>query len=185
MTNLEFLDIEPKIHPSAFVAPSADLIGDVTVGEASSIWYGCVLRGDINRIVIGSRSNIQDGCIVHLADDDAVSIGDDVTIGHRALIHACTIGDAVLVGMGAIIMDGARIGARSIIGAGALVLGGTEIPPGSLVLGAPAKVARALDPHEQNEGRRLAAKYVEVSRRFIQRSVARASFDSDSANDKL
>ena len=186
MANIfEFQGITPVVDPDAYVHPNATLIGDVIIGPGTYIAPAAVLRGDFGRIIVERGANIQDGCIVHLADDDAVSIGDDVTIGHRALIHACTIGDAVLVGMGAIIMDGARIGARSIIGAGALVLGGTEIPPGSLVLGAPAKVARALDPHEQNEGRRLAAKYVEVSRRFIQRSVARASFDSDSANDKL
>jgi carbonic anhydrase/acetyltransferase-like protein (isoleucine patch superfamily) len=169
MPKLEFLDREPSIHPSAFIAPSTDIIGDVTIGEESSVWYGCVLRGDINRITVGARSNIQDGSVVHLSDDFGVVIGDEVTIGHRALIHACTIGDGVLVGMGAIIMDGAEIGARSIVGAGALVLAGTEVPPASLVLGSPAKVVRSLDVKERDEGRRLAAKYVAVSRRYRQR----------------
>jgi len=172
--NLEFLASEPTIHPSAFVAPSADVLGDVSIGEESSIWYGCVLRGDINRIVIGARTNVQDASVVHLADDRGVRIGDYVTVGHRALIHACTIGDGALVGMGAIIMDGASVGARSIIGAGSLVLAGTQIPPGSLVVGSPAKVVRELDPHEQAEGRRLAEKYVLVSRRFIARAAAGA-----------
>lgn len=169
MPNLEFLDVEPSIHPSAFLAASCDVIGDVTIGAESSIWYGCVLRGDINRIVVGARSNIQDGSIVHLSDDYGVLIGDDVTIGHKALIHACTIGDGVLVGMGAIIMDGAEIGAGSIVAAGSLVLAGTVVPPGSLVLGSPAKVVRELDEEEQVEGRRLAAKYLLVSRRHQSR----------------
>ncbi len=141
MTRLDFLDRSPSIHPSAFIAPSADIIGDVTIGAESSIWYRCVLRADINRIVVGARSNLQDGSVVHLSDDFGVSIGDDVTIGHKALIHACTIADGVLVGMGAIIMDGAEIGADSIVGAGSLVLAGTKVPPGSLVIGSPAKVA--------------------------------------------
>ena len=167
----EFLDREPTIHPSAFVAPGADLIGDVTIGEESSVWYGCVLRGDINRIVVGARSNIQDGSVLHLADDFGVEIGDDVTIGHKALVHACTIEDGALIGMGAIIMDGAVVGARSIIGAGALVTAGTVIPPDSLVLGSPAKVVRELTEAERDEGRRLAAKYVLVSRRYLNRDA--------------
>lgn len=170
MLNLEFLAREPTIHPSAFIAPSADLIGDVTVGEQSSIWYGCVLRGDINRIVIGARSNLQDGTVVHLADADGVTVGNDVTVGHRALVHACTIEDGALVGMGAIIMDGVTVGSRSIVAAGSLVTARTVIPPGSLVLGSPARVVRALDVRELGEGRRLAEKYVEVSRSFIRRS---------------
>ena len=126
MSRLEFLEREPSIHPSAFIAPSADIIGDVTIGEESSIWYGCVLRADINRIEIGERSNLQDGSVVHLSDRFGVSVGDDVTIGHKALIHACTVGDGALIGMGAILMDGAVIGASSIVGAGSLVLGGTR-----------------------------------------------------------
>jgi carbonic anhydrase/acetyltransferase-like protein (isoleucine patch superfamily) len=169
MPNLEFLDRKPSIHPSAFIAASCDIIGDVAIGAESSLWYGCVLRADINRITIGARSNLQDGCIVHLSDDFGVRIGNDVTIGHRALIHACSIDDGVLVGMGAIIMDGATVGAGSIIGAGALVLAGTQVPPGSLVVGSPAKVVRELDETERDEGRRLAEKYVAVSRRYLQR----------------
>jgi carbonic anhydrase/acetyltransferase-like protein (isoleucine patch superfamily) len=169
MTRLEFLDREPSIHPSAFIAPSADIIGDVTVGKESSVWYGCVLRADINRIKIGERSNIQDGSVLHLSDRFGVSVGDAVTIGHKALIHACTVGDGALIGMGAIVMDGAVIGANSIIGAGSLVLGGTEVPPGSLVIGSPARVVRRLTPEECLEGRRLAEKYVMVSRRYLAR----------------
>jgi len=171
MLNLEFLDRNPSIDPSAFVAPSADLIGDVTVGANSSIWYQCVLRGDINRIVIGAGSNLQDGSVVHLSDDYGVTIGDRVTIGHKAMIHACSIADGALIGMGAIIMDGAEIGARSIIGAGTLVLGGTEIPADSLVLGSPARVVRPLDGAERQEGRRLADKYIAISRRYLERAA--------------
>ncbi len=157
----------PDIHPSAFIAPGAQIMGDVTLGENASVWYGCVLRGDINRIVVGPGSNIQDNTVVHLADDFGVEIGAFVTVGHRAIIHACNIGDEVLVGMGAIVMDGVEVGARSIIGAGALVTMHQKIPPGSLVLGSPAKVIRALTAPEQAELRGLAEKYVEVSRRFL------------------
>ena len=170
MPNLEFLDTEPAIHPSAFVAPSVDVIGEVTVGEDSSLWYGCVLRADINRIRIGARTNLQDGTIIHVAGEHPTVMGDDVTVGHRALIHACTVGDGVLVGMGAIIMDGAVIGAESIIAAGALVTAGAQVPPGSLVLGSPAKVVRELAGGERSEGRRLAAKYVEVARGYRERA---------------
>src|ERR1700689_2070081 len=141
-----YLDARPTIHPTAFVAPRADLVGDATLAEEASLWFQPVLRPDINRIVIGPRSNVQDGSVVHLADDYGVYVGELVTVGHKAILHACTVADEVLVGMGAIILDGAEIGARSIIGAGALVTGGKKIPPGSLVLGSPAKVVRTLSP---------------------------------------
>jgi carbonic anhydrase/acetyltransferase-like protein (isoleucine patch superfamily) len=154
----------PTIHPSAWVAPTATVVGDVTLGEQTSVWFSAVLRGDINRIVIGPRSNVQDGAVVHLADDFPALVGELVTIGHKAIIHACTVDDEVLVGMGAIVLDGAEIGARSIIGAGALVTGGKKIPPGSLVLGSPAKVVRALTLDEQAGIRVWADKYVELSR---------------------
>lgn len=162
-----FLQRQPRLPASVFVAPSADIIGDVTVGEEASIWYQAVVRGDINRIVIGPRSNIQDGAIVHLADDYPALIGEWVTVGHKAIVHACTIHDEVLVGMGAIILDGAEIGARSIIGAGAVVTGGTRIPPGSLVVGTPARVRRTLSLDEQAAVRTWAAKYVAVSRHYL------------------
>ena len=166
MPHLEFLDKEPSIDPSAFIAEGVNIIGDVTIGEQSSVWFGSVLRADINRITVGNRSNLQDGTIVHLSDDFAVVIGDDVSIGHRALIHACTICDGVLVGMGAIIMDGAVIGEGSIIGAGALVLAGAQVPAGSLVLGSPGKVVRSLGEEERKKGRQLAEKYVKVAQRY-------------------
>jgi carbonic anhydrase/acetyltransferase-like protein (isoleucine patch superfamily) len=167
-----YLAARPTIHPTAFVAPGADIVGDVTLAEESSVWYQTVLRGDINRIVIGPRSNVQDGAVVHLADDYGVFVGELVTVGHKAILHACTIADEVLVGMGAIILDGAEIGARSIIGAGALITGGKKIPPGSLVLGSPAKVVRALSLDEQAGIKVWAEKYVVLSRVYIARATA-------------
>lgn len=159
----------PDIHPDAFVASSADVIGRVTLHEESSVWYNTTLRGDINEIVIGPRSNIQDNAVVHLADDHGAYIGELVTVGHSAIVHACTIKDEVLVGMGAIVLDGAVIGERSILGAGTLVTGGTQIPPGSLVLGTPGKVVRTLDLDEQRGVKHWAEKYVRQSRRYLER----------------
>jgi gamma-carbonic anhydrase len=164
-----YLDKKPTIHPTAFVAPGATVVGDVTLGEESSVWFNTVLRADINSITVGPRSNIQDGSVVHLADDYGVQIGELVTVGHKAMIHACTIADEVLVGMGAIVLDGAEIGARSIIGAGALVTQHKNIPPGSLVLGSPAKVVRQLDLEEQKLIKTWAEKYVLVSRKYLGR----------------
>lgn len=164
-----FAGISPTIHPSAFVAASADVIGRVTLHENTSIWHNATLRGDINEIVIGANSNIQDNAVVHLADDFGCYVGEFVTVGHSAILHACTVKDEVLVGMGAIILDGAVIGERSIIGAGALVTGGTIIPPGSLVLGSPAKVVRVMSVEEQSKVRHWAEKYVKGSRLYLER----------------
>lgn len=166
-----YLDAKPRIHPTAFIAPGADVLGDVTLEEESSVWFQSVLRGDINRIVIGPRSNVQDGSVVHLADDYGVYVGELVTVGHKAILHACTIADEVLVGMGAIVLDGAEIGARTIIGAGALVTGGKKIPPGSLVLGSPAKVVRTLTLEEQAGIKVWAEKYVALSRQYRERAA--------------
>lgn len=162
----------PEIHPSAFVAASADVIGRVTLHEESSVWYQTTLRGDINEIVVGPRSNIQDNAVVHLADDFGCHVGELVTVGHAAIIHACTLKNEVLVGMGAIVLDGAVIGERSIIGAGALVTGGTVVPPGSLVLGTPGKVVRTLSKSEQAEVKTWAEKYVGQARKFRNRPGA-------------
>ncbi len=156
----------PRLHPTAFVVPGAVVIGDVTLGEEASVWYGAVLRGDINRIVVGPRSNIQDCAVLHLADDFACVLGELVTVGHSAVVHACTVHDEVLIGMGAIILDGAEIGARSIVGANALVTMNTKIPPGSLVLGSPAKVVKQLSLDEQKTIATWAWKYVENAKRF-------------------
>ncbi|MFT5906405.1 MAG: carbonic anhydrase/acetyltransferase-like protein (isoleucine patch superfamily) [Cryomorphaceae bacterium] len=160
---------EPKIHQSAFVARSADIIGRVTLEDEASVWYNSTLRGDINEIVIGPKSNVQDNAVIHLSDDYGSYLGELVTIGHSAIIHAATIKDEVLVGMGACILDGAVIGERSIIGAQALVTGGMIIPPGSLVLGSPARVVKTLDLKAQGEVKKWAEKYVRTSRKFMQR----------------
>ena len=166
-----FAEFSPQIHASAFIAASADVIGRVTLHEQTSIWYQATLRGDINEIVIGPRSNIQDNAVIHLADDYGCYVGELVTVGHSAILHACTVKDEVLVGMGAIVLDGAVIGERSILGAGALVTGGTVIPPGSLVLGSPGKVVRTLTPDEQGKIKSWAEKYVRVSREYLARGA--------------
>lgn len=165
------LDRAPTIHPTAFIAPGAAVVGDVTIGENASIWYGTVLRGDINSIRIGTGTNIQDGTVVHLADDYGVAVGDYVTCGHAAVLHACAIGNEVLIGMGAVILDGAEIGDRCIIGAHALVTKDTKIPPGSLVLGTPARIARPLATAAQDSLRPWAEKYVELSRHYLRRGI--------------
>jgi carbonic anhydrase/acetyltransferase-like protein (isoleucine patch superfamily) len=163
------LDARPSIHPSAFVAPGAVIVGDVEIGEEASIWYGAVIRADLNVIRIGPRSNIQDGTVVHLADDFGVHVGQYVTCGHSAILHACSIDDEVLIGMGATVLDGAEIGARSVIGANALVTQGMKVPPGSMVLGSPGKIRRALTLDEQAGVRVWAEKYVRVSRAYMAR----------------
>ena len=164
-----YLETSPEIDPSAFIAPSADIIGRVTIGEKSSVWYNATLRGDINEIIIGPRSNVQDNAVIHLSDDHGCYLRELVTIGHSAILHACTIKDETLVGMGAILLDGSIIGERSIIGAGALVTGGTIIPPGSLVLGSPAKVVKTLSIEEQLKIKDWALKYVDQSRKFLEK----------------
>lgn len=151
---------QPRVGAGAYIAKTAVVVGDVSLGEHSSVWFGAVLRGDINRIAVGRGSNIQDNAVLHLADDFACLVGDHVTIGHSAVVHACTVEDECLVGMGATILDGAVIGAQSIIGAGALVTQRTKIPPGSLVVGSPATVKRALTPEERAALRGWAEKYV-------------------------
>lgn len=158
------LDKTPDTAQANWVAANATVVGDVTLGPKSSVFYGAVLRGDIARIVVGEGTNLQDNAIVHLADDGDAVIGAWCTIGHAAIVHACTIEDECLVGMGATILDRARIGTRSIVGAHALVTQDFTCPPGSLVLGAPAKVARQLSDKEQAGLRHWAEKYVEVSR---------------------
>jgi len=155
-----FLRREPQLGQGVYIARTAVVVGDVTLGDFSSVWYGAVLRGDINRIVVGHHSNVQDNAVLHLADELPCLVGDWVTIGHSATVHACTVEDECLIGMGATVLDGAVIGARSLVGANALVTPGTRIPPGSLVVGAPAVVKRALSPAERAGLRHWAEKYV-------------------------
>src|SRR3954447_3327833 len=154
----------PDISRATFVAANATVLGDVTLGQNSSVWYGCVLRGDINSIVIGDGTNVQDGTIVHLADDHGVRVGNYTTIGHAAIIHACDIGHECLIGMGATILDGATIGDHCIVGANALVTQRFVAPPGSMILGAPAKVIRPLTDAEKSGLRQWAEKYISVAR---------------------
>ena len=136
------------------------MIGDVTLGEHASVWYNAVLRGDINRIVVGHHTNIQDNAVLHLADELPCVVGNFVTVGHSAIVHACTVGDECLIGMGATVLDGAVIGEQSIVGANALVKQGMVVPPGTMVMGCPAKVVRALSAAERAGLRLWAEKYV-------------------------
>lgn len=154
----------PQLGTGVFVAPDATVIGRVTLGAHSSIWYGCVVRGDVEAIQIGARTNIQDLSVIHVTGEGfPTHVGDDVTVGHRAILHGCTIGDHVLVGMGAIVLDGAIVESHSLIGAGALVAPGTHIPSGVLALGAPARVVRALSAKEQQNIASSGAHYVELA----------------------
>jgi carbonic anhydrase/acetyltransferase-like protein (isoleucine patch superfamily) len=155
-----FLRKHPRLGKNVYIAKNATVVGDVKLGDHASVWYGAVLRGDINRIVVGHHSNIQDNAVLHLADDYGCIVGNYVTVGHSAIVHACKVGDEVLIGMGAIILDGAVIGKQSLIGAKALVTQGMKIPPGSLVLGAPAKVVRKLTSQERAGLKYWATKYV-------------------------
>lgn len=158
-----FLAAGPTIAESAFVAEGAHVVGDVRLGANVSVWHCAVLRGDINSVEVGEGTNIQDGAVVHVADDFPAVIGRNVTVGHGAVIHACTVGDECLIGMRAVILDGAVIGAQSIIGAGAVVTQGMVVPSGSLVLGMPAKVVRKLADTERSSLRASATKYVGVA----------------------
>jgi carbonic anhydrase/acetyltransferase-like protein (isoleucine patch superfamily) len=167
----QFLGQPPRISPSAYIAPHTFIAGDVEIGDEASIWPCCSLRGDIAPIRIGAHSNVQDGSVVHVADDLPAIIGEWVTIGHNATVHACTLEDEVLIGMGAVVLDGARIGARSIVGANATVTMHTNIPPGSLVLGSPAKVVKTLSLEEQAGVRVWAERYVKLSRIYLQRAA--------------
>ena len=161
------LVVSPKIHPSVLVQPSACVLGDVEISPDSSVWYQTVIRGDVCYIRVGARTNIQDFCMVHVSSKGIPAlIGDDVTLGHRVTVHACTVRDRVLVGMGAIIMDGAEIGEESIVGAGAVVTAGTVVAPGSMVLGCPARVRRETTPAERQQILTSARGYVALARAY-------------------
>ena len=154
------LGCKPKLGKGVYIARGAVVVGDVRLGAHASVWYNAVLRGDINRIVVGHHSNIQDNAVLHLADDYPCVLGNWVTVGHGAIVHACRIGDETLVGMGAVVLDGAVVGRQCLIGAKALVTQGMRIPAGSLVLGAPAKVVRKLSAEERGRLKWWAEKYV-------------------------
>lgn len=165
-----FLGQAPDTARATFVAANATVLGAVTLGERSSVWYGCVLRGDINTIEVGEGTNIQDLTMVHLADDHGVKIGRHCTIGHSAIVHACTIGDECLVGMGATILDGAVIGDQCIVGANALVTQRFVAPAGSMIIGSPAKVVRPLTPEERAGLKKWALKYIAVAQAHAARA---------------
>jgi carbonic anhydrase/acetyltransferase-like protein (isoleucine patch superfamily) len=154
-----FLRKKPVLGKGVYIARGAVVMGDVTLGDGASVWYNAVLRGDINRIVIGDHSNIQDNSVIHLADDFPCIVGRCVTVGHSAIVHACRIGDECLIGMGAVVLDGAEVGAQCLIGARALVTQNVKIPAGSLVMGSPAKIVRALTDEERAGLKYWAGKY--------------------------
>ena len=156
-----FRGTSPRVHPTAFVDASAQVIGDVEIGEDSSVWMCVVIRGDVHSIKIGTRTNIQDGSIVHaMTGTHPTSIGDNVTVGHAAVIHGCTIENQCLIGMGAIVLNGAHVGAGSIVAAGTLLVEGQKVPPRSLVMGSPGKVKRLLTHAEAADIQRYADHYV-------------------------
>ncbi len=164
----------PRIAPDAFVAATAVITGDVEIGPQASIWFGCVLRGDLNRIRVGARTNIQDGCVLHADPGYPAIVGDDCVVGHNAIVHGCEIENGCLVGMGAIILNGARIGEGSIVAAGALVPEGKEFPPGSLIVGIPAKRAKDVSEEQTEDIARGVRTYVEraaAHRESLQRNA--------------
>ena len=161
-----FRGIAPRIAASAYVDPSAQIIGDVTVGERSSVWPNASVRGDIGPIRIGSETSIQDNCALHLDEGFPLSIGNRVTVGHSVTLHGCTVEDDSLIGIGATILNGARIGAGSIVAAGSLVPEGMEVAPSTLVMGVPAKPRRAVTPAEQERFREGVGIYVERARQY-------------------
>jgi carbonic anhydrase/acetyltransferase-like protein (isoleucine patch superfamily) len=156
----------PRIDPSAWIAPGASVVGDVAIGRDSSVWYGCVLRGDVHAIRIGARSNVQDLSVLHVTKDRfPCEVGDEVTIGHRAVVHGCRVGHGALVGIGAIVLDGAELGAEAWIAAGGLLAPGAAIAPRTLALGSPAKPARPLREDELAAQRERTLEYVRTAAR--------------------
>jgi carbonic anhydrase/acetyltransferase-like protein (isoleucine patch superfamily) len=157
----QFRGVSPRIHPTAFIDDSAQVIGDVEIGEESGVWMCAVVRGDVNAIRIGRRSNIQDGTVVHaMTGTHQTTIGDNVTIGHGAIIHGCTIEHQCLIGMGAILLNGAHVGTGSVVAAGTLIVENMKVPPKSLVMGSPGKVKRLLTHAEIAEIQTYADRYV-------------------------
>ena len=158
--------IAPDLHPDTWVAPDANLIGKVTLGQGASVWFAATLRGDNERITVGAGSNVQENCVLHTDIGFPLDIGENCTVGHKALLHGCTVGNGTLIGMGAIILNGARIGDGCLIGAGALITEGKVIPDGSLVMGAPGRVIRSLDAAAIERLLASAAGYQANMRRF-------------------
>ncbi len=165
---LPFRGVWPMIDTSAFIAPGAVLVGNVTIGEESSVWFQTTIRGDIAPITVGARSSVQDGSVVHVNGDAPVLIGDDVTIGHGALIHGTTIGNGVLVGMGAAVLSYSRIGAKAVIAAGALIAERTVVPEGTVMVGLPAKQRVELGTEQQDRLAGIPARYVGIRQEYIE-----------------
>ena len=161
--NKSYGGVAPTLAPTARVAETAVLVGRVTLGEEASVWYGAVLRGDDNSVAVGAGTNVQDNAVLHCDPAYPLVVGRDVTVGHAAVVHGCTVGDRCLIGMGAILLNGCVIGEECIVGAGALVTQHKEIPPGSLVMGSPAKVVRPLTPEERAGLAQSAAEYRRVA----------------------
>lgn len=168
-----YLELVPALAEGVLVAPGASVVGDVRLGRDVSFWYGAVARGDIAPVTVGDRSNIQDGTVLHVGDDSPCSVGCDVVVGHRVMLHGCRVEDACLVGMQATVLDDCVIGEGSIVGAGALVTARTTIPAHSLVLGAPARVVRILPASAADEHRALAAKYLRIKENYLRDSLRR------------
>ena len=156
----------PTIHPTAYIAPGADVIGRVTLAKDSSVWFGCVLRGDVNRIEIGEATNIQDGSILHVDDDHPCLIRHHVHVGHHVNLHGCVVETGAMIGIGAIVLSGAHIGAGAIVGAGSVVLEGTKIAPRMLAVGAPARAVRKVTPRDLAYVRKWIAKYVRLAKAY-------------------
>ena len=164
---IPFLSTMPSIHPDAFIAPNAAVVGDTVIGADTSVWFACVLRGDVAPIRVGARVNIQDGTVVHVSSvAGGTTIGDDVSIGHMALIHACTLELGSFVGMAAVVMDGAVVESRAMVGAGSLVTPGKRIPAGELWTGRPARFARRLTDDDWAMMAKVASHYVELGRQY-------------------
>ncbi|MDR3551498.1 MAG: gamma carbonic anhydrase family protein [Clostridia bacterium] len=162
----KFKEYTPEISPGAFVAPGAHIIGQVSIATEVSIWHNAVLRGDIEKITVGRGSNVQDNCTLHCDHGMELLIGENVTVGHNAVLHSCTVGDGSLIGMGAIVLDGAKIGKGCLVAAGALVTQNAEIPDGSLVIGSPAKVKRILSPEKKQKLLDNADEYVRLIKEY-------------------
>jgi carbonic anhydrase/acetyltransferase-like protein (isoleucine patch superfamily) len=161
-----FGDRAPVVPASVFVAPTAVVVGDVVLGEETSVWYGAVVRGDVGPIRVGTRTNVQDGCVLHVTTGlPGLDVGDDVTVGHRAILHGATVRDRCLIGMGAILLDGCEIGEESLIGAGSVVREGTTVPPGSFAAGVPAVVKGPIPPAIRARLLESASSYVALARR--------------------
>ena len=165
-TIISYDGVMPNIAKSVFVAPSAVIVGNVTLEEESSVWFQAVIRGDLNGICIGKGTNVQDGCIIHVTHERGVSVGEGVTIGHGAILHGCTIESRCLVGMRSTVLDGSRIGEESIVAAGSLVTEDKEYPPRSLIMGTPARVVRSLSADDMKMILTFASSYLELAKRY-------------------